>query len=398
MPGIEFLYRGHGSRVVARLRDRGREGLLRCFCVICCGRSPVCWFGSRLHNLDILLDGNVGSHLRAGLAQHDVLRQQDIAFGKGHGARDGVPEFADVSRPVVVHELVEGSSAQFGRRSPSGLGFEEMANQGRDVLLAFAQRRGGDGDDGQPVVEILPEGPVSSEFEQVNVGGGYDPGVERLVLVAAQGSDGPRGQGAQQRLLDFGRGVADFVQVEGAARCGEEGALAVALGLREGPFDVAEQGVHEQILIQRPAIDRNERPRSPDAGPVDRFGRQFLAGAGFADDKHVGHDLGGLLNHGVQVADGLAGADDAEWCSAFGRVVDVTSCLHERIEAYGLPLQLLQRLDLPDFGLLARRVQLQDEHIHRVLEMAQFLGQGRKAEDGGIFAKGQLFRCGGQGL
>jgi hypothetical protein len=132
--------------------------------------------------------------------------------------------------------------------------------------------------------------------------GGDDARIEGLVPVAAQRADGPGGQCAQQGLLDLRRGVADLVQVQGAAGRCQESAFAVRFGLGEGSLDVSEEGVHEQVFIQCPAIYGDEGPRCTRTGPMDGLCRKLLARARFADEQDVGRNLRRLADHGREVS------------------------------------------------------------------------------------------------
>ena len=103
---------------------------------------------------------------------------------------------------------------------------------------------------------------------------------------------------AQQLHLQRRRHLADLVEEEApAARRGEE-ALLVPDGAGEGSLHVPEQLALEQVLRQRAAVDRQERPVGPAGQVVDVPGDDLLAGAALALDQHrrVGrrHVLGEL--------------------------------------------------------------------------------------------------------
>ena len=162
---------------------------------------------------------------------------------------------------------------------------QKVGGQRRQIFPAIPQGGRLYGNDGQAVEKILAE--VFIPREQ-GVGCGNDAGIEGHFLVAAQGTHGPRGKGAQQGLLDLGRGVAHFIQHERAALGCEKGPLARLAGFGEGPLDVSEQGVHEQVFVERAAVNGNERTVAAGAGFMNGARNQFLAGAGFADDENVG--------------------------------------------------------------------------------------------------------------
>ena len=92
---------------------------------------------------------------------------------------------------------------------------------------------------------------------------------------------------AQQLHLDVLVEFAEFVEEQGAAVGDLEEALVVAVGAGERPLLVAEQLALDEVLRQRPAVDRDERHVGPLALRVERAGDDFLAGAGLAGDQHA---------------------------------------------------------------------------------------------------------------
>lgn len=74
---------------------------------------------------------------------------------------------------------------------------------------------------------------------------------------------------------------------------------------------MSEQGIKQEILIQRPAIDGDEWAASPGAAAVDGLRGKLFACSCLTNDEHVCHDLGRLLDHGPQVQYRLALPYDA---------------------------------------------------------------------------------------
>ena len=60
---------------------------------------------------------------------------------------------------------------------------DEGLYQAGDVLLAFAQRRDGQGDDGDAVQQVFAESPFPDFFPQIVVGRGHEPEPERISRV-----------------------------------------------------------------------------------------------------------------------------------------------------------------------------------------------------------------------
>jgi hypothetical protein len=91
---------------------------------------------------------------------------------------------------------------------------QEVGDQQRDVLAPLAQGRQLDGDDVEPVVEVLAESPLLHLRPQVGVGGRHQPHVDRTGLDAADPADLALLDHPQQLGLDVGRDGADLVEEE----------------------------------------------------------------------------------------------------------------------------------------------------------------------------------------
>ncbi len=99
-----------------------------------------------------------------------------------HRTLDHTVELPDVSRPPIRAERGERFGAQLLRRA-SILGAragERILGEEVDVALTFAQRREGQVDHREPVVEILPEASVPYRRCQVLVRGADDADVYGL--------------------------------------------------------------------------------------------------------------------------------------------------------------------------------------------------------------------------
>ncbi len=81
--------------------------------------------------------------------------------------------------------------------------------------------------------------------------------------------------------------LADLVQKHRPAVGHFEQPDAMLVGPRETSFAMAEQLAFDEVLRQRPAIDRHERLIGPQALLVEGSGDEFLAGPGFAEDQHA---------------------------------------------------------------------------------------------------------------
>ncbi|MPM45001.1 hypothetical protein SDC9_91686 [bioreactor metagenome] len=95
-------------------------------------------------------------------------------------------------------------------------------------------------------------------------------------------------QHAQQLDLDGQRQVADFVKEQGASIGGFEPADLGGEGSGEGAFFMTEEFAFHQVFRERAAVDGDERCAFAAAEFVHVARDKFLAGAGLADDEHVG--------------------------------------------------------------------------------------------------------------
>ena len=138
--------------------------------------------------------------------------------GKRDAALDDVLQFADISRPVIVHQSLH----RFGRNSGDGFsGFlcvalEKIIGERGNVFLVIAQRRNVDGHDVQAVVEVLAERAFFERGAEVAVGGGDQAHVHLVRFRSAQALELAVLQHAQKLHLNGAGHVADFVEKQRA--------------------------------------------------------------------------------------------------------------------------------------------------------------------------------------
>ena len=120
--------------------------------------------------------------------------------------------------------------------------------------------------------------------------GAADPG-ERLGLEHAEHP----GLGGQRHL-------ADLVEEQGAAVGPGKHALVLGDGPGERPFFVAEQLALEQLLGDRRAVDRDERPGRARRQIVDEARRELLARPALAVQQHRRRARGHALDEHLQLA------------------------------------------------------------------------------------------------
>ena len=120
------------------------------------------------------------------------------------------------------------------------------------------------------------------------MGGGDDAHVAADRAIAADALERALLQDAQQLDLHLHRHVADFVEEQRAALGKLEAPDPRGERAGEGALLVAEQLAFEQVRRNGAAVDGHERGVCPRRQLVQVPGRQLLAGAGLAEDEHVG--------------------------------------------------------------------------------------------------------------
>src|SRR6478672_2780606 len=221
-------------------------------------------------------------------------------------ARSTTAQLADVARPRVGHEGLERGVVDAGDALVV-LGVElldEAGDEQRDVLDPLAERRHREGEDVEPVVEVLAEGPVLHGRDRVLVGGRHDPDVDDDLGLAAEAPEGALLEEAEELGLDAGLHLGDLVEEEGAAVGELEAALAAIAGVGEGAALVAEDLALEQGLGHGRAVDGHEGAAGAGGELVERAGDQLLAGAGLAVDEDGGGGGRGLLDEPMDLLHG----------------------------------------------------------------------------------------------
>src|SRR5215213_11585050 len=135
---------------------------------------------------------------------------------------------------------------------------QEMLDQQRDICMALAQSRQLDGDDIEPVVEILPEISSVDLAREVLVGGGHHSGVHFDATGAADTFELPLLEHAQELFLRGERHLSDFVKKDGALVGELEAALALGYRARKRTLLVPEQLALQKRLGERRTVDLDQ--------------------------------------------------------------------------------------------------------------------------------------------
>ena len=159
---------------------------------------------------------------------------------------------------------------------------DEEVDQRQNVFFAVAQRRNKNGNDRQPVIEILAELLFAHGFFQIAIGGCDHAHIHLHIANAANAPDHLVFQHAQQFGLQQRRKLANFVEKQRASVRRLEQALLHLLGVGERAFFVAEKFGFHQRLGNRGAVDGDERFVLAGTFIVNGLGDEVFAGAAFA--------------------------------------------------------------------------------------------------------------------
>ena len=158
----------------------------------------------------------------------------------------------------------------------------------------------------------------------------------------------------------LGAHVADFVEEQRAAVGLFEAADALLVRARVRALLVPEELGLEQVLLQRRAVDLDERARRSVRVVVDRAGDQFLARARFAADQHRRVAARHLLHDAEHLLQRAARADDA--VEIIEVLLLVAQVLHLVLEMAELDRLFDLELHFLDFEGLLHEVEGADLH------------------------------------
>ena len=187
----------------------------------------------------------------------------------------------------------------------------EVGRQGRDVLEAVPQRPAARSGTRRAVPEVLAEAALGDHRAQVAVGGGDDPDVDALRLLAADALEGAVLEDAQQAHLRGQRAARRSRRETGCRRRrARTSPAARCVAPVKLPRSWPKSSESTSSVGMAPQLTRRKGPGRPPRAVVDRTRHDLLAGAGLAEDqhRHVGlADLRDALHH---LAQPRLGADD----------------------------------------------------------------------------------------
>src|ERR1700730_611944 len=151
-------------------------------------------------------------------------------------------ERTHIARPSVGHQLVQRSRAQplDGKIILLRIERNEMFQEQRNVLAPLSQRRQRNCHRIDAIKQILSKPICVGKVLWSEIGGGYEPHVDRLRFVGAYGHDFAALERRQQFALQMQRHIADLVEKQCAAESCAEQANAILASVSESSASMAE--------------------------------------------------------------------------------------------------------------------------------------------------------------
>ena len=183
-----------------------------------------------------------------------------------------------------------------------------MFSEWQDIGEALAQRRQGDANDIEAVVQILPEPALGNPLGQVPVRGRNDADIDRCRSSTDRHDDLVL-KYTQDLGLHGGRHVADLVKQQSAAVRLTESTGPIGRCAGERALDVPEQLAFEKVCRNGRAVYRDEWLFLAPSVVMQRPGDHFLTGAGLTQHQHCRVAVGGKADCLLNAPHRLAGAD-----------------------------------------------------------------------------------------
>ena len=162
---------------------------------------------------------------------------------------------------------------------------EKRARELLDVFAPLAERRYGQRDHGEPVVEVGAEAALFHLALQVAVRRRHDADVDLDRLLASHAADAPVLEDSQELHLEVQRHLADLVEEDGAAVRELEVPAAGANRPGEGSFLVSEELAFEKAFRKGAAVHGDERTGGTRALRMDGTRETLFANPGLAEDE-----------------------------------------------------------------------------------------------------------------
>ncbi|MNO62695.1 hypothetical protein D3C76_533760 [compost metagenome] len=206
--------------------------------------------------------------------QPQVSRFDLPAFGQHQAATYPVGQFAHIARPVM---LAHGNQGVFTEATRAAAGFTaiemgKMVGQHRQVTIALTQGRGRDLQHVQAVIQVFAKAFLLDRRLQIDMGCRQHPYIHGDRLATANPFDVFFLEEAQQARLQLKGQIADLVEKQRAAVSRFDPPDLALMGAGKGPLLMAKQFGLDQVLGNRPAVDRDKGFAVAQGLPMQRTG------------------------------------------------------------------------------------------------------------------------------
>src|SRR5260370_18550127 len=180
--------------------------------------------------------------------------------GKHHGTLHDIFQFANVARPIVVHQKLHGGRSELaqGFAILQTESLHKMCQEHGNILAAVAEWRQTQVNDVEAMIQIFAEAPFLHQGKQVDIGSRDDAHIDFDLFRAAEAHELAFLNDAQEFGLSFRANRGDFIEKDGALVGNFKQALFGRDRAGEGALDVAEELRFQQIDGNRAGIDGNK--------------------------------------------------------------------------------------------------------------------------------------------
>ena len=185
-----------------------------------------------------------------------------------------------------------------------------MVDKERDIIISMPQRRDGDREDVQPVIQIIPEPALGDLLRQIPARRGKDSHIYFPGTGAPQPLEFPFLNDTQQLCLQFQGQFADLVQEDRSLVGYFEPSHLQRMGPGEGPFLPAEEFAFDQVGRKGGAIHRDERPVLSQTPAMNGMGNHSLARPSLPQNKDRSVGACNLIHPEHDIPKGVALTDD----------------------------------------------------------------------------------------
>lgn len=225
-----------------------------------------------------------------GLSPHVGWKEvwgENVSIGEDNGPLDVVLKLPDISGPEIgFQEIQRFLWDGKGRAGVEGcVSFNEKADQIRDIVSTFPERRDIDRENIESVIQVFPKQLLVDHFREIPVCGSDNPAVDGDCFGVSDPFELMFLQDAKKFDL---KGVADgidFVEKDRSPVSCFKATCPAFNGVRECSFDMAKEFAFEKALAECSAIDANKRAGGTGAQFVNCPGDQFFSGAGLSEQK-----------------------------------------------------------------------------------------------------------------